>query len=88
MPNEEIIGCHESNGTNFLQRITWDFLFPKTWDKLQETENSKIRFCKSCGQNVHLVTTFQEFEEVSDVRCCISARAGSMVMTGSHRSRG
>lgn len=85
--DQEIIGCHDKRGASLLQRVAWDFLCPKTWDKLQETHDPKIRFCQSCRQDVHLITTAEELEQVISVRCCISIQEDGAVLTGSHRVR-
>jgi uncharacterized protein (TIGR02996 family) len=46
-------------------QVQFAFRCPKRWEKLQETEDSRVRFCEACGKNVHFCGTVAEARQQS-----------------------
>jgi hypothetical protein len=55
-----------------LSVCDWRFLCPKRWNDLDKTENSKVRFCKGCGEYVFLCETEAEKVALTNHRRCIA----------------
>lgn len=84
----KIEGCHNQERVSWLSRVVWDLTCPKDWDNLRPTGDAKVRHCRSCGQDVHLVTSEQELKTLSAKRVCIAIeRLEEGTVVGSHRHR-
>ena len=44
----------------------FEFICPLKWENLEKTDNSNIRFCGSCEQQVFKATDLNSFEKLSD----------------------
>jgi uncharacterized protein (TIGR02996 family) len=54
------------------QRLQFEFLCPKQWDKLQATDDPKVRYCDGCQKNVHYCHTIDEAREHAWRRECVA----------------
>ena len=85
----KIEGCHDIDRASWFGRVIWNLSCPKDWDSLRPTGDAKVRHCRSCGQNVHLVTSESQLQELAAKRVCMAIthpEEGTVV--GSHRYRG
>lgn len=69
---EEQDGVVAMEATNEIRNCTVNFQCPKLWQRLAQTENSKVRFCDYCFEQVHLVETEKELAEQSALGRCVA----------------
>jgi hypothetical protein len=52
----------------------WEFRFqcPLKWDRLQKSNDDKIRFCEVCQQSVHLCHSFEEVSRHYQLGHCVA----------------
>jgi hypothetical protein len=59
------------------QAIEFLFRCSRQWDELEATEDSSVRFCTECDQNVYYIGTGSHAERGSVEFTCIAAKIGT-----------
>jgi hypothetical protein len=52
----------------------FEFVCPRRWEALQQTESADIRYCEVCKQNVYLCETATEFVRQGNLGRCVAIR--------------
>ena len=52
----------------------FEFVCPRKWDSLGQTESTDIRYCDVCSQNVYFCETPQEFVSQGNLGRCVAIR--------------
>jgi hypothetical protein len=55
-----------------IRNCTVNFQCPKLWQRLNLTDDPKVRFCDYCFEKVHLVETEQQLAEQSALGRCVA----------------
>ena len=55
-----------------INNCVFRFECPKTWNKLLETSNKKIRYCTVCDKGVHLCETDAELKKALEKNWCVA----------------
>jgi hypothetical protein len=55
-----------------IRNCEFRFQCPKTWDDLQPTEKSTVRFCDSCQKTVHYCCTQAELHDAIVKNQCVA----------------
>ncbi len=75
MPTEPIIA-----------NCTFAFECPRTWEDLSETKDSKVRNCRHCRRDVHLVETNAEWTQRLAEGACVAVRSPGGMRVGTLES--
>lgn len=52
----------------------FEFVCPRKWDSLGQTESADIRYCDVCSQNVYFCETPREFVSQGNLGRCVAIR--------------
>jgi len=52
----------------------FEFVCPRQWESLRQTESPDIRYCEVCSQNVYLCETPVEFVRQGNLGRCVAIR--------------
>jgi len=57
-----------------IENCPLEFQCDKSWRSLKRTEDKDIRHCISCGEDVHLCRTEEDFESAQGAGKCVALR--------------
>ncbi len=60
--------------SRLIENCTFTFQCPRTWDQLERTGETNVRFCGQCERRVHLCTTDEELTRHARDRHCVAVR--------------
>jgi uncharacterized protein (TIGR02996 family) len=59
-----------------LRSLRFDFVCGRRWEEMQPTEDTAVRFCNACEENVHYCDTIHEARQHAETGHCIAVDLG------------
>jgi hypothetical protein len=63
---------NKTQGFSRIRNCSWGYKCEKTWDSLIATDQSNIRFCDACSEEVYLCNTKRELTDSVLLNRCVA----------------